>query len=162
MPLRRYRDRVVNLAYHLLRSREDAEDTAQEAFTQAFSAINSFRGESQFWTWLYRITVNLCLHRRRRAKPCESLDEQEQNDAEEHTDAGAQAVTKLMVERTLDQLSAPLRVVLILRETHDLNYEEIAAVLNIPVGTVRSRLSAARLKFRQLWQDAENEEEQHR
>ncbi len=152
--LHRYRDRIVNLAYQLLHQRDDAEDVAQEAFTKAFTAIHSFRGEAQLFTWLYRITVNLCRQRRRRAKTWEPLDDvgQECSNVEE------QVVTKLMFEQALDGLSDPLRVVFILREMHDLSYDEVAAVLGIPVGTVCSRLSEARRKFKQLWAAAERKD----
>lgn len=150
--LNRYRDRVVNLAYQLLRQRDDAEDVAQEAFIQAFTALDSFRGEAQWFTWLYRITVNLCLHRKRRAKETEPLQAASVSERPETTDVESQALTKLMVERTLDTLSEPLRVVLILREMHDLSYEEIAEVLDIPIGTVRSRLNEARRRFREAWE----------
>ncbi|MCS6862573.1 MAG: sigma-70 family RNA polymerase sigma factor [Abditibacteriales bacterium] len=150
--LNRYRDRVVNLAYQLLRQRDDAEDVAQEAFIQAFTAIQSFRGEAQWFTWLYRITVNLCRHRQRRAKDVAPPRPVGVSERSETTDVESQALTKLMVERTLDKLSEPLRVVLILREMHDLSYEDIAEVLNIPIGTVRSRLNEARRKFREAWE----------
>lgn len=150
--LNRYRDRVVNLAYQLLRQRDDAEDVAQEAFIQAFTALQSFRGEAQWFTWLYRITVNLCLHRQRRSKATASLRAASVSERPETVNVEDQALTKLMVERTLDKLSEPLRVVLILREMHDLSCEEIAEVLNVPVGTVRSRLNEARRKFREVWE----------
>lgn len=167
--LNRYRERVVNLAYQLLRQRESAEDVAQEAFTQAFTAIGSFRGEAQMFTWLYRITVNLCLQRRRRERswpPLSGHDAADGSNAEPYRPELAsnaspiadQTITKLMVEQTLDCLAEPLRIVLILREMHDLSYEEVAAVLNIPVGTVRSRLNEARRKFREAWYQAEQAE----
>lgn len=151
--LNRYRDRVVNLAYQFLRQRDDAEDVAQEAFIQAFTALDSFRGEAQWFTWLYRITLNLCLHRKRRSKDgVVDLRAASVSERTETANVEDQALTKLMVERTLDKLSEPLRVVLILREMHDLSYEEVADVLDIPVGTVRSRLNEARRKFREVWE----------
>lgn len=150
--LERYRERVTNLAFSILHSRDDAEDAAQEAFAQAFSSLQSFRGEASFWTWLYRITLNLCLHRKRRAKEnCESFDAQELPASV--GDAEAEAIAKLAVSRTLDALPEPLRIVLILREMQGLSYEEIARVLAIPEGTVRSRLHQARRRFRELWED---------
>jgi RNA polymerase sigma-70 factor (ECF subfamily) len=153
-----YRDRLVNLAFQLLRQRDAAEDVAQEAFTKAFSAIGSFRGDALMYTWLYRITVNLCLQRQRRAKPVEPLEDehgQERADSDAHIED--KVVTRMMVEQTLDRISEPLRVVLILREMHDLSYEEVAKVLHIPVGPVRSRLNEARRRFRELWLEAETD-----
>ncbi|MDQ3812897.1 MAG: sigma-70 family RNA polymerase sigma factor [Armatimonadota bacterium] len=157
--LHRYRKRILNLAYSLLHSREDAEDAAQEAFMKAFTAIHTFRSESQFWTWLYRITLNICLHRKRRARTCESLDDAERNDRLEQDDVQQQAEAKLMVESALNELSPPLRVVLILREMHDLSYEDIARILDLPVGTVRSRLFEARRKFKLAWREEDTPEE---
>lgn len=153
--LSRYRDRIVNLAFQLLSRREDAEDVAQEAFTQAFTSIKNFRGDSQFFTWLYRITVNLCLQRKRRQKPEDCLDDGVESAS--GTDVESQVVTKLLVERTLAKMSEPLRITLVLRDMQDLSYEEIASILSIPVGTVRSRLNEARRQFRDAWTLAEKE-----
>jgi RNA polymerase sigma-70 factor (ECF subfamily) len=147
--LNRYRDRIINLAYQLLRNRDDAEDVAQEVFTKAFTSIRSFRAESQLFTWLYRITLNLCLERKRRAKPHENYEEQDLIGAS--AGCAEQVGTNLAVQEVLAALSPPLQAVLILREMHDLSYEEVAAVLNIPVGTVRSRLSEGRRKFKEQW-----------
>jgi RNA polymerase sigma-70 factor (ECF subfamily) len=150
--LHRYRDRILNLAYQLLGQRDDAEDVAQEAFTQAFRNIASYRGEAQFYTWLYRITVNLCLGRKRRTRKNETFDE-EQDAA--HRSGPAQVETRLAVEQALRELSEPLRVALVLREMQGLSYEEIAEILYVPIGTVRSRLSEARRKFREVWEREE-------
>ena len=152
--LHRYRDRIINLAYQLLGQRDDAEDVAQEAFAQAFRSIASYRGEAQFYTWLYRITVNLCLARKRRAKHNDSYDDELPAATPEYSGA-AQIETRLAVEQSLHQLSEPLRVALVLREMQGLSYEEIAAILHVPIGTVRSRLSEARRKFREVWEREE-------
>lgn len=149
--LMRYRERVINLAFQLLRHREDAEDVAQEVFVRAFSKIQQFRGEADLFTWLYRITLNTCIQRRRRARDTHS----EVEPTSSPDSIAAQVETRLGVEHALDQLTPPLRIVLVLREMHDLSYEEIAAVLDIPVGTVRSRLSEARRKFREVWEAAQ-------
>jgi len=152
--LHRYRDRIINLAYQLLGQREDAEDVAQEAFAQAFRHIGSFRGESQFYTWLYRITVNLCLARKRRLKKSNHLDEERDNGASEYSSAG-EIEMRLAVEQALRQIYPPLRTGLVLREMQGLSYDEIAAILHIPLGTVRSRLWEARRRFREVWDKEE-------
>ena len=151
--LARHRDRVLNLAWQMLGSRDDAEDAAQEAFTLAFRSLPSFRNEARFGTWIYRIAINVCLGRKRAAKSCESFDDVDvalHGDA--NHDAAKRAEKRLHVARTLDAMSSNLRAVLVLREIHDLSYEEIARVLSVPVGTVRSRLSEARRKFIALWE----------
>lgn len=144
----RHRDRVLNLAMQLLHSRHDAEDVAQEAFANAYFGLENFRGDAAFSTWIYRIAFNLCVHRKRRARPSEEFDEVRHGG---HGTDGT--LTKIMVQETLAQLSEPLRAALVLREIHDLSYEEVAAILQIPVGTVRSRLNEARRQFRALWSE---------
>ncbi|HZT43172.1 MAG TPA: sigma-70 family RNA polymerase sigma factor [Chthonomonadaceae bacterium] len=147
--LHRYRDRVVRLAAHVLHNPREAEDVAQEAFVKAFKQIGQFRGESGFYAWLYRIVINLCLDRMRRksataemplegAPPCcvAQLPDMEK---------------RLTVEQILNSLTPPMRAALVLREVEGLEYSEIACVLNIPVGTVRSRLNTAREQFRRRW-----------
>lgn len=155
----RHRERVLNLAYQMLHDRDEAEDVAQDAFANAFAALDKFRGDAQFSTWLYRIAFNLCVHRRRRNRPTETYEEKFHDGAtlDDHYVAppGEKALAKLMVEETLAQLSPPLRAALVLREMHDLSYEEIAQILHIPIGTVRSRLNEARRQFREVWGNLE-------
>ena len=151
--MNRYRERAVRLAAHVLRRPAEAEDLVQEAFLRAFSQIQGFRGEAQFYTWLYRIVVRLCLNRMRSPewgnRECEMDDLLLANVTVAET-----SDTRLFMETLLDNLSPPLRAALILREVEGLDYTEIAETLQIPVGTVRSRLSAARLQFRTLWERA--------
>lgn len=149
--LHRYRERVLNLAFQILRDRHAAEDVAQEVFVRAFSQIHNFRGESALFTWLYQITLNECKAKMRRAKPTLNFDD---CDAEPQAGSTSEvnAVEKIAIERALDALSPPLRVALVLREMHGLSYEEIARVLRLPVGTVRSRLHEARRKFQEVWE----------
>ena len=149
--LDRYRQRVVRLAAHILRRPGDAEDAAQEAFVRAFRSLHTFRGNGRFYTWLYQIVVRVCLDLRRLARwnaevPIETLLD--------HTgaaDAGLDAVdSRLLVEALLDRISPPIRATLVLRELEGLEYEEIARVMQIPVGRVRWRLHAARAEFQKL------------
>lgn len=150
--LARHRERVLNLAWQMLGSRDDAEDAAQEAFLSAFRGLHTFRSEARFGTWIYRIAINVCLSRQRRAKTCDSFDDLEMENVASPLDSASRVEKRIHVARTLDALSPPLRAVLVLREIHDLSYEEIARVLSVPVGTVRSRLSEARRKFIALWE----------
>jgi RNA polymerase sigma-70 factor, ECF subfamily len=152
--LRRHRSRAVYLAAQILRDRTEAEDVVQEAFLQVFRSIRKFRCDASFYSWLYRIVVNLCLDRSRRqsGRITVPLDEER----EEGSGAGGWE-TRLQVDSLLARLGDELRVTLILREVAGLSYEEIARELKIPVGTVRSRLSAAREQFRRLWERMEAE-----
>ena len=145
---------IFRTALRVVGDRGRAEDVAQEAFVRAFRNLKSFRGESRFYTWLYHIVVRVCLDRRKLARwrfeaPAESLDV-----AVEQTPA---ADERMVVEMLLDRLSPPIRAALVLRELEGLEYEEIAQVLEIPIGTVRSRLSAARKQFRAMWVTARRE-----
>jgi RNA polymerase sigma-70 factor (ECF subfamily) len=149
--LRRYRGRAVFLAGHFLGDWNEAEDVVQEAFLRVFRSIRSFRGDAGFYSWLYRIVVNLCRDRGRRAGARATVPLDETRDADDSGDWGA---TRLHVEALLSRLSDELRVTLLLREMVGLSYAEIAEELEVPVGTVRSRLSAAREQFRRLWEES--------
>lgn len=154
--VRIYRDRVVNLAYGMLRNRADAEDAAQEAFVRAFTRLSEFRGESAFFSWLYRIVINVCGESMRRRSRTEV-----QLDPEMHDDSGGEserADDRIHVNSVLSGLPEHLRTILVLREIDDLSYEEIAGILSIPVGTVRSRLSAAREAFRRAYEELMGDE----
>jgi RNA polymerase sigma-70 factor (ECF subfamily) len=157
--LHRYRDRVVRLATHVLHNSREAEDVAQEAFVKAFRQIDQFRGESGFYAWLYRIVINLCLDRMRR-KCASSEIPLEERTLPAPTYARPDMEKRMMVEQILDSLTPPMRAALVLREVEGLEYAEIAEVLNIPVGTVRSRLNTAREQFRRRW-TAVQEESNH-
>ncbi len=153
--LTRYRDRVVRLAAHVLRNPDEAEDAAQEAFVRAFRSLRGYSGRSSFYTWLYHIAVRVCLDRRKlRRWTAETPLADELAGGPREV-----AVDRLVVEALLDRLSPPMRAALVLREMDGLEYGEIAEVLDIPIGTVRSRLSAARAQFRELYQAANEEAE---
>lgn len=153
--LRQHRGGVMRLAANVLQRPEDAEDVAQEAFVKAFRSIGNYRGESRFAAWLYRIAFHVCMDRRRRRV------EAELSRADPETDDPAQthAESALFVRSLLDRLPPQSRAALVLREIEGMEYEEIACVLQIPEGTVRSRLHKARERFRQLWMEAKNETE---
>lgn len=152
--LERYRGRALYLAAQMTGDRAEAEDVVQEAFLRVFRSIRAFRGDARFHSWLYRIVVNLCLDRARRgpSPPPLSLEEQQETlPAPDAQTPDRACETRLCVEALLTRLSPELRATLLLREMGGLSYEEIAAELEIPVGTVRSRLNAAREQFRRLW-----------
>jgi len=154
--LHRYRARVVRLAAHVLRRDGEAEDVAQEAFLRAFRRLPDFRGEGRFSAWLFGIVVRLCLDRRRSARWAREVPA----DAIAPPSCSADNPdTRLLVEALLDRLSPPMRAALVLREMEGLDYDEVAATLGIPVGTVRSRLHAARAQFRALWTAAQEEDD---
>ncbi len=158
--VRRYQQRLYPTVLRLVGNAEDAEDILQDAFVRAFEKLDQFHGESSFYTWVYRIAVNLALsgHRRRlgRAAPFrrEGVKSLAPNDLPDDSPAAdpafplEQAERERIVENALNQLCPEHRAVVILKDFDGRRYEEIAAVLDIPVGTVRSRLHRARCELR--------------
>lgn len=151
--MNRHRARILNLAFQITRDRDLAEDCAQEAFVRAFSKLNVFRAQSSFATWLYRIALNVALEKTRGSRQDFSIDDE--NLQREISAPPTDFDNRMALEWALDQISESLRVTLILREWHGLSYEEIASVCQVPLGTVRSRLSAARDEFRRVWRQME-------
>lgn len=155
----RYQDRVFNTLVRVLGSRDDARDVVQDAFVQAFVKLESFRGDAKFYTWLYRIAMNLALSHRRRRRPTDSLDVVKENAGEEPVAQQPSAAQDLIereraeqLQRALLQLSDDHRQVLVLRELEGCDYETIGEILEMPVGTVRSRLFRARIQLKEQLQ----------
>lgn len=154
--VRKYQARLCTSLTHLCGSLDDAEDVAQEAFVQAYVKLRSFAGGSSFYTWLYRIAVNAAISRKRRRREQVSVDSQREQLGLEPQDDGERADERMlreeravMVQRALGQLSDEHRTILVLREIDDYDYDEIARILELPVGTVRSRLHRARLQLKE-------------
>jgi RNA polymerase sigma-70 factor (ECF subfamily) len=152
----RYQHKVVKLVARLLRDPAEAEDVAQDAFVKAYRALGSFRGDSAFYTWLYRIAVNTARNtmasRQRRPLDYEAdLSESEQSVVESrmrHGDTPEAVALTDEIHRTVNDaigaLPEDLRTAIVLREVEGLSYEEIAEAMDCPVGTVRSRIFRAR------------------
>lgn len=152
----KYQHKIVNLIMRYVRDPELALDIAQEAFIKAYRALPRFRGESAFYTWMYRIAVNtaknyLAAQRRQPANVELDLQDPEQYDLhaklrETDTPEGITLSNELRetVERAIAALPEDLRTAIILRELEGMSYEEIAQTMECPVGTVRSRIFRAR------------------
>lgn len=152
----KYQDRLFNTLYRITGSREEAEDVAQEAFVQAYVKLSSFQGKSQFYTWLYRIAFNLSVSRRRKKRPVISVDQTQEVTGNEPVDnlPGAQEQLEqeedvLTVHAALARLSEDHRKILVLRELDGCDYESISETLELPIGTVRSRLFRARQQLKE-------------
>ncbi|MEN9554554.1 MAG: Sigma-24 [Planctomycetota bacterium] len=152
--VRRYQDRLVHSLEHVLSSREDALDIAQQAFLLAWKKLASYRGESSFYSWLYRIAVNAAAsHFRRPTVSAGSLDQLhdvggiELPDRRVATGPGQSLEQEEEIQRVrqaLQQVSEEFRQPLILREIEGFSYDQISEILGIPSGTVRSRIFRAR------------------
>ena len=153
----KYQRKLARLLSRLVRDPAEAEDVAQEAFIKAYRALPSFRGDSAFYTWLYRIAINTAKNYLvalgRRAPTTTGFDNEEAEgfeDAEQLRDSNTPESElegkeiAATVNRAMDALPADLRTAITLREIEGLSYEEIANVMNCPVGTVRSRIFRAR------------------
>ncbi len=150
-----YQDRLFNTVVHLTGSREEAEDVVQDAFVQAFVKLNTFQGNSAFYTWLYRIAFNTAISRRRRKRVQSSTDQAREQTGDEPVDTGDAPSDRMerqeraaQVQTALNGLSEEHRSILILREMEGCCYESISEILDLPIGTVRSRLHRARLQLR--------------
>jgi RNA polymerase sigma-70 factor (ECF subfamily) len=163
-----HRDRVFNITYRMLGNRHEAEDVAQEVFIAVFKQIDTFREESKFSTWLYRVAVNHCKNRIKYLARRHDRDRDEIND-DTTSGAGAngaigspvpsapdRALEGAQMERVLAEaiksLDPEQRMVVILRDVEDLSIEEICAITDLPDGTVKSRLHRARLALRKKLQ----------
>ena len=160
----RYYRRVYAMLRAMTRDDDAALDLTQETFTRALQALPAFNLSSSFYTWLYRIATNAALDRMRRARTAGAHDEYDDALVHDGADAGyagpsgflepSRAVAARerldMVRAALDSLKPEHRQIVVLREVEDMSYEEISAVLGIKMGTVMSRLFAARMKLREV------------
>jgi RNA polymerase sigma-70 factor (ECF subfamily) len=150
--VRKYQDRLYNTIVHLIGSTEDAKDVVQDAFVKAFVKLESFQRSSAFYTWLYRIAFNTAMSRQRRRRETRSIDDDCGHDPADPAAAPADRLEQEelagQVRRALATLTEEHRLVLVLRDIDGCEYEAIAEILEIPLGTVRSRLHRARLQLR--------------
>ena len=160
----RHQDRVMNICYRILGDYEEARDCAQETFIKVYRSLKSFKGESAFSTWLYRIAVNTCKNRlsssayRRRKKMLplgaagNGRDDPRRVDPPNGSPTPPERAENREVERlvqtAIDGLDADHKTVVVLRDIEGLSYEEVSRVTGFPVGTVKSKLARAREKLK--------------
>ena len=154
--INKYQHRIISLVSRYVSDPADAMDVAQEAFIKAYRAIDRFRGDSAFYTWLYRIAINTAknwLVARKRRPPASDIDaaDAEQYDIDSRLKERGTPENELMreeIERTvfdtISSLPEDLRTAIMLREMEGMSYEDIAVSMDCPIGTVRSRIFRAR------------------
>lgn len=154
--VRKYQNKIVHLVTRYLHDPIEAQDVAQEAFIKAYRALPSFRGDSAFYTWLYRIAINTAknyLVAQNRRPPTDDIDAQDAEQFSGDTGLKEYATPERLALRdeiegtiiaAIEALPEELRTAITLRELEGLSYEEIAAAMDCPIGTVRSRIFRAR------------------
>lgn len=164
--VRAYEKRIFALTMRMCGNPEDAAEAAQEAFLAAWQGLRFFRGDASFSTWLYRLASNACVdllrrEGRHRSAAGPSLDDEELNldvadTAPSPQEAAERAELRRQIEAGLAELSPEYRQVLVLREMHQLSYDEIADTLCLDVGTVKSRISRGRKRLRKFLLESGN------
>ena len=152
----KYQQRIINLVSRFVYSPSDAQDIAQEAFIKAYRALPNFRGESAFYTWMYRIAVNtaknyLAAKSRKPLESAQNIEDMEQIGGD-HTLRNHETPERLLLRdeiqetilNSIEALPRDLKVAITLREVEGLSYEDIASAMGCPIGTVRSRIFRAR------------------
>ena len=143
-----YRDNVYRLAYRMCGNAYDADEAAQEAFVAAWRALPNFRGDAKFSTWLYRLTTNAAIDVMRREKRHQTVGDGEMVDLADDADSPQETVERTeqqeAMQKALATLSEEYREVLLLRYMEELDYAEIAEGLQLPSGTVKSRINRAK------------------
>lgn len=164
--VRRYQDRLFNTVYRLVDNADDAQDVVQDTFINAYQSLDSFKGDSLFFTWLYRIAVNTAISFKRKRRAMVRIDSGGSNplieplDPSEMTRPGhamEQVEQEQKIQQALGRLSAEHRAVLVMKDMEGQKYEDMADLLGVPIGTIRSRLHRARLELREVLEQMENE-----
>ena len=155
--MRRHESRMYSVAIRMCGNREDAQDCVQDAMLRIYRALDRFKGQSSFSTWVYRITMNTCLDelRRRKVRASTSLDTllesgwspTDETDTPEHHAIDAER--RKALSGAIQSLPEDMRSAIVLREMQGLSYEEISDVLSVNVGTIKSRISRGREKLRE-------------
>lgn len=154
--LQKYERAVYNICYRMVRNREEAEDLAQESFVKVFSMLERYNPSYAFSNWLFKITSNLCIDamRKRRIEtfPMDAPIQSDKGDYERQYESPTDDPERLALrsermsklEKAIDGLPPHYRIMILLRHQEDLSYEEIAATLDVPLGTVKARIHRAR------------------
>lgn len=161
--------RAYSIAYRYLNNQEDAMDALQETFIKAYRSLGTFKGNSSFQTWIYRIVVNTCYDMLRKKKSRIQADSLYKNDGGDEymievpdVDKGPEDIIIAEEERAgifecLERLHIDQKEIIVLRDVEGFSYEEIAEILSLTMGTVKSRISRARLRLREVYLESQEQ-----
>lgn len=145
---------IYATCYHMMGNREDAQDCAQETMLRAFRAFESFRRDAQFSTWITKIAINVCVDAIRKRRDALSLDALREDSGFDVRDSSPGVYARLeekerkrLLKEGLESLPSEMRQMIVLRDIEGMSYEEIAQILEMPLGTVKSRMNRAREKL---------------
>lgn len=161
--VQRYQRQVFNLVYRMLQEYEEASEITQETFLAAWQGLPSFRGDARFSTWLYRVAYNCSLKQLESRKRDRALQAALQTEIESSNDAGREYAEfeahdrQAMIQEHLSNLPAKYRIVLILRHLQEMTYEEMAEILTMPIGTIKTHLFRARNLLKERLQSLERD-----
>jgi RNA polymerase sigma-70 factor, ECF subfamily len=154
--VRKNEDRIFNLCLYMLGNPQDAQDAGQDTFIKAYKGIKDFRPEASLYTWVYRIAVNTCLDHKKKSRhdPLKGEALSEQLETSDQSPEGHYQTKKTAeaLQSALQQLPEKLKSAIVLKEIEGLSYEEIGKVLDISIGTVKSRISRAREELKLILQ----------
>ncbi|MDI9639662.1 sigma-70 family RNA polymerase sigma factor [Kamptonema cortianum] len=158
-----YEERAYKFAYRLTRDPELAADVVADAFVRVFTALKNFRGQSAFTTWLYRIVTNCYLDRKKRDKEARNVSlnqpvggsssevvPQYHDESDGPSEIAERDARELAVQKALEQMPEYQQAMLVMYHVESLSYEDISAALDLPIGTVKSRLNRARVALREI------------
>lgn len=159
--IKKYENKVCGIIYHMIKNQNDVEDLAQEVFIKVYKNLSKFKGDSSLYTWIYKITVNLCLDEVKKRKNIIYLDEKlevEDGELERELPSSDKTQVELYEEKELKEklhkcigkLPEKQRVMIVLRDIKGFSYEEISEITSVKLGTVKSQISRARLKLKEL------------
>ncbi len=157
----KYEKKIFGLIYNMLRNENEIEDVAQEVFIKVYKNLDKFNGDSSLYTWIYKIATNLCLDQIKKRKEVIYIDEKLQLDDGEveiqipsdeklQDEIYEQKELKQKLESCIDKLPEKQKVMIVLRDIKGLSYDEIAEILDLKLGTVKSQINRARLKLKEL------------
>lgn len=155
----RYQARLYNAVMRIVDHVDDAADIVQDAFLSAYESLESFKGDAEFFTWLYRIAFNTAISLKRKKRAVLSLDAAgsdgglDPDDPSDYVQPGRalqRSEEETLLQEAMNRLSHEHREVLVLKDIEGLRYEDLAEILRVPIGTIRSRLHRARLELREL------------